>query len=114
MQNYFVHNPHISEDQKWRLVQSGVQGAARDVLSGYKEKHINSPNRIFRVLRREFKTRQLPAVELHGLQQDNDEKVIMFAARVRKHIAELGITRLSKADVCIFLKLVLFQIYNHV
>ena len=98
MRNYFIHNAHISDDQKWRLVQSGIQGAARDVLSGYKEKHINSPSRIFKVLRREFKRRQLPAVELHGLQQGKDEKVIMFAARVRKHIADLGIAKRRKAD----------------
>ena len=57
MRNSFIHNAHISDDHKWRLVQSGIQGAT------------HSPFRIFKVLCREFKRRQLLAVELHGLQQ---------------------------------------------
>ena len=66
-------------------------------------------HRILKVLRPEYKRRQIAAkiVELHGLQQGKNEKVIMFAARSCKHIADLGIAKRRKpARACLqFLKI---------
>ena len=91
MTTYLGQYGHLPEVQKAKLVQAGVKGEARDVIMGYSEQEVNSTKRIFKILKCEFQKREKSARNLHQLKQDNNEKVSVFAGRIRRYVRGLGV-----------------------
>jgi hypothetical protein len=90
MTTYLGQYGHLPEVQKAKLVQAGVKGEARDVIMVYSEQEVNSAKRIFKILKCEFKKREKSARNLHQLKQDTNEKVSVFAGRIRRYVRGLG------------------------
>jgi hypothetical protein len=67
-----------------------VKGEARDVLKRYAVADMNTPHKIFNILNSEFKKREKSARGLHQLKPDNNEKVSIFAGRIRRYVRGLG------------------------
>jgi hypothetical protein len=91
MTTYLGKYGHLPEVQKAKLVQAGVKGEARDVIMGYSEQEVNFTKRIFRILKCVFQIRERSARNLHQLKQDNNEKVSVFAGRIRRYVRGLSV-----------------------
>jgi hypothetical protein len=58
MKIYLAQFGGLPEEQKAKLVQAGVKGEVRDVMMGYTDEDVNSTQRIYKVMKREFKKRE--------------------------------------------------------
>jgi hypothetical protein len=92
---------NITENQKSYLILSAVKGDAKDILLSYTIEQLNTVDKIFRVLMNEFKKREQCVVNLHQFKQDLNEKVIIFASRIRRYVREMGVNDVKFDRVCI-------------
>ena len=76
----------VDDDQKAYLVLSAVKGYAKDILLGYAQEQIDTLEKIFHVLLREFKK---CVVNLHQIKQDINEKEIIFSGKIRRYVRAL-------------------------
>jgi hypothetical protein len=58
---------------------------------GYADKDMNTTQKIFKVLKQEFKKWEKSARSLHQLKQEANEKVSIFAGRIRRYVRDLGV-----------------------
>ena len=91
METYLDHHYNLPEKRKWKIVQAGVKGEAKNVLMGYRDSEINTTKKIFKVLKQEFKRKEKCVVNLHQLKQDSNERVSIFAGRIRRYVRGLGV-----------------------
>jgi hypothetical protein len=64
---------------------------------GYADKEVNTTKKILKVLKGEFTKTEKSARNLHHLKQDVNEKVSIFAGRIRRYVRGLGV-RARKFD----------------
>ena len=106
MTTYLEQHSHLPETYRAKLALAGVKGEARDVLMGYADADMDTPRKLFKILNREFKKREKSARGLHQLKQDSNEKVSIFAGRIRRYVRGLGVSKQRFDHNCVeFLKL---------
>ena len=98
MEAYLAQYTNLIEKDKIRIWRSAIKGEAREVVSGYTGEQTNTLKKCFKILKKNFKTRSRPAANLYQLKQGANEKVSVFAARIRKYVKKLGIRNAKKAD----------------
>ena len=106
MTAYLQYQTHLSEPERARLILVGVKGTAKDVIMGYTTDETNTTEKVFRLLRQEFKRHDKCAAGLYGIKQESEEKISIFAGKIRKYVRGLGVRQEKFDQACIdFLKL---------
>ena len=106
MTAYLRYQMHLSERERAHLILVGVKGAAKDVVMGYANSETDTTDKVFQILRHEFKRLDKSAAGLYGVKQEADEKISIFAGKIRKYVRGLGVRSEKFDHVCIdFLKL---------
>ena len=106
MTAYLQYQLHRSEQERARLILVGIKGTAKDVVMGYTEDETDTTEKVFRILKQEFKRHDKCAAGLYGIKQDSDEKISIFAGKIRKYVRGLGVQQEKFDHACIdFLKL---------
>ena len=106
MDNYLEFYGPLPDSQSARLICSGVKGEAKDILLRYADDQVDTVDKIFRVLNQEFRQHEKFVVNLHQLKQDPNEKVCIFAGKIRRYVRGLGVSEAKFDRVCIdFLKI---------
>jgi hypothetical protein len=70
MKIYLRSQQHLSQGHQAQIIKAGIKGEARDVLMGYADKDMNTTQKIFKVLKQEFKKWEKSARSLHQLKQE--------------------------------------------
>jgi len=91
MKIYLRSQQHLAQGHQAQIIKAGIKGEARDVLMGYADKDMNTTQKIFKVLKQEFKKCEKSARSLHQLKQEANEKVSIFAGRIRRYVRNLGV-----------------------
>jgi len=106
MSTYLGQYQQLPELQKAKLVITGVKGEARDVIMGYADKEVNTTRKIIKILKNEFKKREKSVRNLHQLKQEVNEKISIFAGRIRRYVRGLGVRTRRFDQTCIeFMKI---------
>jgi hypothetical protein len=73
------------------LVLVAVKGDAKDILLSYTVGQLDSVTKVFQVMLKEFKKREKCVAGLHQLKQDTNEKISIYASRIRRDVREMGV-----------------------
>ena len=106
MTAYLRYQVQLSEQERAHLILVGVKGTAKDVIMGYAEDETDSTEKVFQILRQEFKRHDKCAAGLYGIKQEVEEKISIFGGKIRKYVRGLGVRTEKFDQACIdFLKL---------
>jgi hypothetical protein len=106
MKIYLQSQQQLSQEHKANNIKAGIKEEARDVLMGYSDRDMNTTQKIFKILKQEFKKCEKSARSLHQLKQEANEKVSIFAGRIRLYVKEFGVKRHKFDRNCIeFMKI---------
>ncbi len=73
---------------------------------GYADKEVNTTRKIIKILKNEFKKREKSVRNLHPLKQEANEKISIFAGRIRRYVNRLGVRTRRFVQTCIeFMKI---------
>jgi hypothetical protein len=81
----------IDENQKAYWTLAAVKGDAKDILLSYTVGQLDSVTKVFQVLLKEFKNREKCVAGLHQLKQDTNDKISIFASRIRRYVVQMGV-----------------------
>jgi hypothetical protein len=81
----------IDDSKKTYLVLAAVKGDAKDILLSYTVGQSDSVTKVFQVMLKQFKKREKCVAGLHQLKQDTNEKISIFANRIRRYVREMGV-----------------------
>ena len=93
MTTFLEFHPNLQSSSLAKLVRAGVKGEAKDVLMGYATTDLDTPDKIFNILKRDFGKREKSARHLHQLKQETTEKVSIFAGHIRRYVKNMAVSK---------------------